>query len=112
MVYGLNPEGSCGWQIKEILESFDMTSCIRNQMVRHGVIFNFSSAYPFAAGAPADGMFGQYDYSISNTQSPSQALTVPYDVAVDGSGNLFVADLRGRYPPPIAHPNTHHSFYA
>jgi len=110
LVYGLNQEGSCGWQTKEILESFSMTSCIRNQMVQHGIIIPFLG-YHLPLQVPLRWQVRTIRSTIT-TQSPSKALTIPYDVLVDGSSRKsFRIWAWGGTTFPMLKGLPHHSFY-
>lgn len=74
-------------------------------------VLSWPSASSFTNGEQADLVIGQADFTSGkcnkNTNQPSAAkLCQPYDVAVDGAGNLYVADQENsrvlQYMPPLA----------
>ena len=71
-------------------------------------ILAWRDADSFSSGAMADLVIGQPDFFSSgpNSPDPSLGLWQPSGVAVDGAGNLFIADTNNhrvlRYPRPFA----------
>jgi uncharacterized protein (TIGR03437 family) len=75
-------------------------------------VLGWRSAGALSNGAPADVILGQRDRFTTIPNGPDAAfksgLTAPTSVAVDGSGNLYVADSANnrilRYPKPFSQP--------
>lgn len=55
-------------------------------------VLGWSNASAFASGAPAALVFGQPDFYVTSCGVSATALCLPTRLAVDTSGNLFVAD--------------------
>jgi sugar lactone lactonase YvrE len=75
-------------------------------------VLGWSDAASFATGGPADLVIGQPDFlsylcdGLDGTAVSASSLCVPQGIAVDGVGNLYVADSRDNrvleYPHPFA----------
>src|ERR1700676_1227300 len=55
-------------------------------------VLGWKDAASFTNGAPADLVIGQHDFISSDCVATSGGLCIPAGVAVDGTGNLYVAD--------------------
>jgi DNA-binding beta-propeller fold protein YncE len=55
-------------------------------------VLRFTNAASAANGANADGVFGQPDFTSKASATTQNGMQNPYGVAVDASGNLYVAD--------------------
>jgi sugar lactone lactonase YvrE len=55
-------------------------------------VLRFDNAASKANGAAADGVLGQPNFTSNTPATTQSGMTIPNDVAVDGSGNLFVTD--------------------
>ena len=93
---------------------FGITSsgaCTRNQMsfvtgvavyngtlwvsdFRNNRILKFNNAHLAAANSPnADGVLGQLDFTTNTSGATASKLFGPYNISIDGSGNLWVSDV-------------------
>jgi sugar lactone lactonase YvrE len=55
-------------------------------------VLRFDNAAGKADGANADGVLGQLDYTSMGSATTQNGMNVPYGVAVDGAGRLYVTD--------------------